>query len=50
MTFEKKTIQDPSVNMPMSCDCGASYDPEKSKSDWTGDQKINSGTCEAVKA
>ena len=50
MTFEKKASQDPSINMPMSCNCGQEYDPDKSRGAWTGDQKTNSGTCGTVKA
>lgn len=45
MFFEKIIIKDQFVDMPMACNCGIVYDPDKSQSKWTGDQKHNSGTC-----
>lgn len=50
MIFEKSTISGPSNDLPMSCDCGTVFDPEKSRGRWTVDQKHNAGTCNTIKA
>ncbi len=44
MIFEKQ-ISNSDIAEPMGCSCGTTYDPSKSQSKHTADQKTNANTC-----